>query len=193
MSWPHDRSSDARFDHDDRITKLRGDFTLPDADSLEDAVVSFLDEHSDELHLPNGRSTMEVVHRADTPTGGVVRLQQQVDSIPVFNSEVIVATDPDNRVRQIDLHRQALRLRIERRPFRHGPRQQHAVVLEAEVVVQVAGEMLLDAEEALVFRRCDFPLGLRGLIEVAFAFVLFECHAYLGRGPWRQPAIAAAS
>ena len=102
-----DRSSDARFDQDDRITKLRGDFTLPDADSLEDAVVSFLDEHSDELHLPNGRSTMEVVHRADTPTGGVVRLQQQVDSIPVFNSEVIVATDQDNRVRQIDLHRQA--------------------------------------------------------------------------------------
>ena len=102
-----DRSSDARFDHDDRITKLRGDFTLPEADSLEDAVVSFLDEHSDELHLPNGKSTMQVVHRADTPTGGVVRLQQQVDSIPVFNSEVIVATDPDNRVRQIDLHRQA--------------------------------------------------------------------------------------
>src|SRR6478735_4973119 len=84
-----DRSSDARFDHDDRITKLRGDFTLPDADSLEDAVVSFLDEHSDELHLPDGKSTM------------------QVDSIPVFNSEVIVATDQDNRVRQIDLHRQA--------------------------------------------------------------------------------------
>jgi hypothetical protein len=102
-----DRSSDARFDHDDRITKLRGDFTLPEADSLEDAVVSFLDEHSDELHLPNGKSTMEVVHRADTPTGGVVRLQQQVDSIPVFNSEVIVATDQDNRVRQIDLNRQA--------------------------------------------------------------------------------------
>src|SRR4051812_48750960 len=102
-----DRSSDARFDHDDRITKLRGDFTLPEADSLEDAVVSFLDEHADELHLPNGKSTMQVVHRADTPTGGVVRLQQHVDSIPVFNSEVIVATDREDRVRQIDLHRQA--------------------------------------------------------------------------------------
>ena len=34
-----DRSSDARFDHADRITKLRGDFTLPEAKSLEDAVV----------------------------------------------------------------------------------------------------------------------------------------------------------
>jgi hypothetical protein len=102
-----DRSSDARFDAHERLTRLRGDFSLPDADSLEDAVVSFLDEHADELQLPEAKSTMQVVHRVDTPTGGVVRLQQHVDSIPVFNSEVIVATDHEGRVRQVDLHRQS--------------------------------------------------------------------------------------
>ena len=48
----------------------------------------------------------------------------------------------------LDVHGQPLGLRIERRTFRHRPRQQHAVVLEPEVVVQVAGEMFLHAEEA---------------------------------------------
>ena len=52
----------------------------------------------------------------------------------------------------LDVHRQPLRLRIERRSLRHRPRQQHAVVLEPEVVVQVAGEMLLHAEEAALRR-----------------------------------------
>ena len=47
----------------------------------------------------------------------------------------------------LDVHRQALGRGIERRPLRHRPRQQHAVVLQAEVVVQVAGEVLLHAEE----------------------------------------------
>ena len=47
----------------------------------------------------------------------------------------------------LDVHREPLRLRIERRSLRHRPRQQHAFVLEAEVVVQVAGEVLLHAEE----------------------------------------------
>ena len=52
----------------------------------------------------------------------------------------------------LDVHRQPLDRRIERRALRHGPREQDAVVLEAEVVVQVAGEVLLDAEE----QRCFF-------------------------------------
>src|SRR5205823_546550 len=47
-------------------------------------------------------------------------------------------------------HREALRLGIERWSFRNGPREEDAVVLEPEVVVQMAGEMFLDAEEALV-------------------------------------------
>src|SRR6187455_43183 len=47
----------------------------------------------------------------------------------------------------LDVHRQTLGLWIERRAFWHRPREQHPVVLEAEVVVEMAGQVLLDAEE----------------------------------------------
>ena len=47
----------------------------------------------------------------------------------------------------LDVHREPFGLRIERRALRHRPRQQHALVLEAEVVVQMAGEVFLHAEE----------------------------------------------
>ena len=64
--------------------------------------------------------------------------------------------------------------RVERRTLRHGPRQQHAVVLEAEVVVKMAGEVLLDAEEAIGFLcgrlagRQQRARGFGGFLEVAF-------------------------
>jgi hypothetical protein len=48
-----------------------------------------------------------------------------------------------------DVHRQPLDGRVERRAFWHSPRQQHAVIFEAEVVVKMAGEVFLDAEEAV--------------------------------------------
>ena len=71
----------------------------------------------------------------------------------------------------LDVHRQALGLRIERRPLRHRPRQQHAVVLEPEVVVQVAGEMLLHAEEPLAPLSPGLTIagGLGRLGEVALS------------------------
>ena len=47
----------------------------------------------------------------------------------------------------LDVHRQPLVRRIDGRAFGHGPRQQDAVVLEAQVVVQMAGQVLLDAEK----------------------------------------------
>src|SRR4051812_45921912 len=80
------------------------------------------------------------------------------------------------------LHRQPSGLRIERWPLGHGPRQQHAVVLEAEVVVQVAGKVFLHTEEALGALRCDDAFGFGGLLEIAFAFVFFERH-------YRTPSI----
>ena len=50
-----------------------------------------------------------------------------------------------------DVHREPLRRRIERGSFRDRPGEQHAVVLESKVVVQVTGEVLLHAEEARGF------------------------------------------
>ena len=77
-------------------------------------------------------------------------------------------------------HREPLRLRIERRPFRNGPRQEDAVVLEPEVVVEMAGEMLLDAEETFVALRRDLAFRLRGLRKVPLAFIFLESHSRTG-------------
>jgi hypothetical protein len=50
-------------------------------------------------------------------------------------------------------------------------------MFEAEVVVQVAGEMFLDAEEPLAsFRLRHRTFGLRRLPEVPLALVFFESH-----------------
>ncbi len=77
-----------------------------------------------------------------------------------------------------DVHRETLGLRIERRPLRHRPRQQHALVFEPEVVMKMAGEVLLDTKEAAtVVRRFDFTFGLGGLLEVPFFLVFLECHS----------------
>jgi hypothetical protein len=81
----------------------------------------------------------------------------------------------------LDVHREPLHRRIERRPLRHRPAQQHAVVLDAEVIVQVAGEMFLDAEEARlalagVQRLFLIALGFERLLEIALLPVFIERH-----------------
>ena len=89
----------------------------------------------------------------------------------------------------LDVHGQPLRLRIERGSLGDGPRQQHSVVLEAEVVVQVAGQVLLHAEEQALVRPGAFrALGgelhvarrFRRRAEVALLFVFFENHFFSG-------------
>ena len=68
------------------------------------------------------------------------------------------------------LHREPLDLRIEARPFGDGPAQQHAVELEAEVVVEPARRVLLDdVREAL--SRPLLAARLRRAREVALAMV----------------------
>ena len=45
-----------------------------------------------------------------------------------------------------DMHRQALDLGVERRPFRHRPALQRAIEFQAKVIMQVRSVVLLDAE-----------------------------------------------
>src|SRR4030095_280163 len=61
------------------------------------------------------------------------------------------------------LHGEAFGGRVERRSLRHGPRQPDDVLAEAEVVVQVAGEMLLHAEESWLapLRRAVLAVAAR--------------------------------
>jgi hypothetical protein len=48
----------------------------------------------------------------------------------------------------LDVHGQPFCCRVERRPLGHRPREQHAVVLETEVVMKMTGEVFLDAKES---------------------------------------------
>jgi len=76
----------------------------------------------------------------------------------------------------LDVHREALVVRVEGRALRHGPAQQHAVKLQAEVVVQARRRVLLDAvgEPAA---RADLARRLRRAREVALLPVVLEGHA----------------
>ena len=65
-------------------------------------------------------------------------------------------------------------------PFGTAHDSEHAVVLETEVVVQVAGKVLLHAEEPLWRARASrLPGRFGGLAEVAFLAILLEGHLKL--------------
>src|SRR6267378_6194840 len=73
----------------------------------------------------------------------------------------------------LDLHRQSLHFRIERGTLRHSPRHEDSTRLEAEVVVQRAGAVLLNNEEPL--DALSLPtLRLGRCREVALALVFAE-------------------
>ena len=56
----------------------------------------------------------------------------------------------------LDLHGQTLDGGIERGPFGHGPREQHAIPLQAKIVMQVRGLVLLnDVEKILCWAGRD--------------------------------------
>ena len=75
----------------------------------------------------------------------------------------------------LDLHRHALLRRVEARPLGHGPREQHAVPLQPEVVVQPRRPVLLDHEgesrRAAPRRACRAARGLGRRGEVASRLV----------------------
>ena len=94
----------------DRLMKVRGSYPLPRPDggleSVEDPLKQFLVEHAEELRLPAAAELTEV-HSTTTPLGRVVRYQQQLDGLPVLDTEILVATNADqDRVVQIDLERE---------------------------------------------------------------------------------------
>src|SRR6202035_2254987 len=90
----------------------------------------------------------------------------------------------------LDLPRQPLLVRIQARPFRHRPALQHAVHLQAEVIVQAARGMLLHHEGGpggRCRRAAPGPLAARRLRrarEVPLPPILLERHG-LRRSAWR--------
>ncbi|MGY1670300.1 M36 family metallopeptidase [Geodermatophilus sp. SYSU D00710] len=66
----------------------------------------FLVDHAEELRIPAAEALAEV-QSATTPLGRVVRYQQQLDGLPVLETEILVATNAEqDRVVQIDLDRE---------------------------------------------------------------------------------------
>ena len=75
----------------------------------------------------------------------------------------------------LDLHRQTLVGRIERRAFGNGPRFEHALHLQAEVVVQMRRVMSLHHETMprLLFK---FRRRLGRFLKAPFSFVFVKRH-----------------
>lgn len=98
-------NSDVRWDGiQRRPSRIRGEFPLPPADSTEDAILALLSQHADELRLPPPvEESLKLVYTSDTPTGRVVRFEQQYQGVPVLDTEVLVVLDNDQRIRQLDL------------------------------------------------------------------------------------------
>ena len=73
------------------------------------------------------------------------------------------------------LHGQAFVGRVQRRALGHGPGLERSVDLEAEVVVQAPGVVLLHDETVSASGdRASFSRRLGGLVEPSFVAILFE-------------------
>jgi hypothetical protein len=75
----------------------------------------------------------------------------------------------------LDLHSQAFISRIERRPFRHRPRFEHAIHLETEVVMQPRGAVSL-YDKTMAFALGEFGRRLGCIRKAPLALILFEGH-----------------
>src|ERR1700736_873376 len=75
----------------------------------------------------------------------------------------------------LDLHGQPLVGGIKRRTLRHRPRLQHAIHLQAEVIVQARSVVLLHHEPVSSFLP-DLGWRFGRVLKLAFTFVFFQCH-----------------
>src|SRR5450631_3461142 len=76
-----------------------------------------------------------------------------------------------------DVHRQTLVGRVEAGALGHRPAQQYPVELEAKIVVEMAGGVLLNDERQRLLRALlGAAARLRGDPEIALFAVTFQCH-----------------
>ncbi|MFL6388947.1 MAG: M36 family metallopeptidase [Terriglobales bacterium] len=86
-----------------RPQKIRGEMPLPKAKSTEEAVAEFLRTNAAEIGLHVAPESLRVVHKTETPVRTILRYQQVIGEIPVHGSEVIVHTDHQSTVKQLDM------------------------------------------------------------------------------------------
>ena len=98
--------------------------------------------------------------------GAVVPLRDLALEAPVLERMVL------------DVDGEVLLAGLERHAFRHGPGNEHAVALEAEVVVEPPRVVPLDDEGQRLRLAALTPKGLGRLLAVSFALVLGELPAH---------------
>lgn len=98
------KDSDVRWDErEGRPRKIRGEFALPTADTVEDSIKAFLHTNADELSFKVSDENLSVIQDVSTPVRRIVRFQQLQDRVPVFGAIVTVQLDKANRVKEVDL------------------------------------------------------------------------------------------
>ena len=104
----------------------------------------------------------------DDGAGAVVALGDHALEVAVLDGVVL------------DLHREALLGGVERRPLRDGPRPEDAAPLEAQVVVEAGGGVLLDDEEERAERAARAEGLARGLGGALLPVALESSRAVFG-------------
>lgn len=98
------QDSEVRLDKRTGIPKkVRGEFALPLADTDEDSIKAFLMSNADELQLAMEEKDLTLIKDVTTPTGRVLRFQQNKDGIPILGTEILVRLDRQRRVKQLNL------------------------------------------------------------------------------------------
>lgn len=85
-----------------RVVQVRGSIPIEGGDFPE-AVRGLLAKHGGELGLGAVPEGLQVISDTDSPVGRVVRYRETRDGIPVYGTEILVASDTSGRVTQMDL------------------------------------------------------------------------------------------
>ncbi len=127
---------------------------------------------AEDLHLElAARELIERLLRLARAVPAVVPHDDRARSVVAGGDDALEVAVLDRVI--LDVHREPLLLRVPRRSLGHRPALEHAVHLEAQVVVQAPRGVLLHHEEAPARGRVPSE-GLGGAIRIALLAVGFE-------------------
>ena len=150
------------WNHYGRPQKIRGDIILPKAASIESAIFEFLKLNALELQFNFDPSSLRLVHKADTPTRIVLRYEQVIDDIPVFNSYVIVQADHNNKIKQLDFnHVNEVRMLYDSKQKKISEKEAYNLALKSLENVTLRGNKM---DPSLIYYPSDNGLYLAYLI-----------------------------
>ncbi|MFX0023529.1 MAG: M36 family metallopeptidase [Candidatus Hermodarchaeota archaeon] len=91
------------YETEKRPRKVRGKFTLPKKDKIEDSIKEFLHNNAEELSFKIKNEDLKVIQDVSTPTKRILRFQQYLEGIPIYGAKLGVHLDKNSRITQLDL------------------------------------------------------------------------------------------